>query len=292
MANTSQILTLSDGRKLEVFDNGIDSNQALLLLHGNPGVGEIWWTWLDYAASKGVRAIAVSRPGYFRSDRKEGRLVIDVNADWQEIFDQCGITEFVSIGWSAGTPYATASSFMNGNKGVNLVAAVASLHLWGPDAFGAGSDIPVEMDIEAAASLDAALAQFEGEAESLAGFETSFFEDYAPTRPSYADHADHYQAIRPHLSKLATDGLVSPIGVAEDSHMILRDWGFDPAKVVAEVHVWQGTNDKLTPPSHGQWLARNFANARLHEMPDQGHTTIIVECRDEIVDTAIAQLQK
>ena len=291
MTNKSHLLTLSDGRNLEIFDNGVESSAALLMLHGNPGVAEIWWTWLEYAASKGVRAIAVSRPGYFRSDRKEGRRVIDVNADWQELFDQCGVTEFVSIGWSAGSPYASASSFLNGNKGVNLVGAVASLSLMGAEAFGAGSENPIEDDLAAAASLDAALAQFEGLPEQMAGFEKSFFEDFAPTRDSYAANAEHYEAIRPHFAKMATDALTSPIGVSEDLHMIMKDWGFSPADVSASVNVWQGMSDRSTPLSHGEWLASNLGNAKLHEMAEQGHSTIIIECRDEIVDAAIEMLK-
>jgi pimeloyl-ACP methyl ester carboxylesterase len=125
----------------------------------------------------------------------------------------------------------------------------------------------------------------------MAGFQKSFFEDFVPTRDSYAEHADHYEAIRPHLAKIATDALASPIGVSEDIHMILKDWGFNPADVSARVNVWQGMIDRSTPPSHGEWLANNLGNARLHKMADQGHTTIIIECRDEIVDAAIEMLR-
>jgi len=41
-------LTLSDGRKLEYFENGVSSDSAILFLHGTPSDGTLWQPWLDY----------------------------------------------------------------------------------------------------------------------------------------------------------------------------------------------------------------------------------------------------
>lgn len=291
MSNQKQLLMLRDGRKLEIIDNGVDSDRALLLLHGNPGVAEIWWTWLEAAAKQGVRAIAVSRPGYHLSDRKVGRRVVDVNEDWQQLLEQCAVSEFVTIGWSAGSPYSTASSFLPGNKGVNLVGAIGSLHEMDHEIFADGGINPIEDDLAAAESLENAISQFDGLPEEMTEFEKSFFDDYVPTRDSYAEHAEHYRAIRPHFAKMATDALTSPIGVSEDQHMIYIDWGFDLSDVTVKVNIWQGEMDKSTPMSHGEWLASRLNNSTLHRMPNQGHSTIIIECRDEILGHAIEMLK-
>lgn len=68
-------LTLKDGRKLEYFENGVESDKAILLLHGTPSDGSLWSSWLEEI--KDVRAISTSRAGYGLSDRHKGRTVAD-----------------------------------------------------------------------------------------------------------------------------------------------------------------------------------------------------------------------
>ncbi|MBU6263883.1 MAG: alpha/beta hydrolase, partial [Actinomycetales bacterium] len=66
-------LTLKDGRKLEYFDNGVESDKAILFLHGTPSDGSLWKSW--FGQIKEVRAISTSRAGYGLSDRNKGRTV-------------------------------------------------------------------------------------------------------------------------------------------------------------------------------------------------------------------------
>jgi hypothetical protein len=37
--------------------------------------------------------------------------------------------------------------------------------------------------------------------------------------------------------------------------------GFDPATISVETQIWYGTQDVLTPPGHGEWLARTVPGA-------------------------------
>mgnify|MGYP000570654975 CR=1 FL=1 len=123
--NHTRVLTLSDSRALQVIDNGIDSHRALVMLHGTPGVAEVWWTWLTRAAALGVRAMAVTRPGYYVSDRRPVGKVVDLNRDFAEILNQCGIEEFVTLGWSGGGPstYLLAGGLGPGNLAAAWAAA-------------------------------------------------------------------------------------------------------------------------------------------------------------------------
>ena len=100
----SSLLTLKSGRKLEYLDNGVESDKAILFLHGTPGSAYAWNSYLPDV--KGVRAIATSRAGYGLSDRHKGRAVADDLSDQQEILNHFGITNFVSIGWSGGGPHS------------------------------------------------------------------------------------------------------------------------------------------------------------------------------------------
>ena len=100
----SSLLTLKSGRKLEYLENGVESEKAILFLHGTPGSAFAWNSYLPEV--KGVRAIATSRAGYGLSDRHKGRTVADDLNDQQEILNHFGIKSFVSVGWSGGGPHS------------------------------------------------------------------------------------------------------------------------------------------------------------------------------------------
>jgi pimeloyl-ACP methyl ester carboxylesterase len=63
---------------------------------------------VDAGASRGVRHIVHSRPGYRRSERARGRSVADCAADTVAVADQLGIDRFYTVGWSGGGPHALA----------------------------------------------------------------------------------------------------------------------------------------------------------------------------------------
>jgi pimeloyl-ACP methyl ester carboxylesterase len=117
---------LNDGRELEIADNGINSESAIVFHHGTPGHASSWSDWLESAASAGIRAIAYSRAGYGTSDRNPGRSVINVNSDIAQVLDAKNITKFVSIGWSGGGPHCLANTFEPRNVGAISLAGVGA----------------------------------------------------------------------------------------------------------------------------------------------------------------------
>ena len=117
---------LKDGRELEILDNGINSERAIVFHHGTPGHASAWNSWLEEAALAGIRAISYSRAGYGTSDRNPGRSVISINSDISQILDAKNITKFVSIGWSGGGPHALANTFDHRNVGAISLAGVGA----------------------------------------------------------------------------------------------------------------------------------------------------------------------
>jgi pimeloyl-ACP methyl ester carboxylesterase len=98
------MLTLSDGRELEYFENGVDSKHAILFIHGTPSDATLWNEWLE--ATMEVKAIATSRAGYGNSSRRLERTVASDLSDQQQVLDALKIEKFVSIGWSGGGPHS------------------------------------------------------------------------------------------------------------------------------------------------------------------------------------------
>ena len=98
-------IKVSDNRVLEIFDNAVKSDKAIIFHHGTPGDASAGQSWLNTAATMGIRAISYSRAGYGASDRNLGRTVISNNLDICQILDSHKISDFVSIGWSGGGPH-------------------------------------------------------------------------------------------------------------------------------------------------------------------------------------------
>lgn len=49
---------LKDGRELEILDNGVNADRAIIFHHGTPGHATAWLSWLDHAAAAGVRVLS------------------------------------------------------------------------------------------------------------------------------------------------------------------------------------------------------------------------------------------
>lgn len=289
----AKIFTLSDGRKLTYFDNEVPGSAALLMHHGTPGLGDIWSTWLDAASSRGVRAISFTRAGYLGSDRAEGRTVWSTGTDFQELLTFLGISEFVSIGWSGGGPYALRSTFLNGCKGAELVAGVAPLEEMGADWYtDTGPDDTPESIAKLTESVESALQSAE---EKFVGIEEAWSVEAIDTgarkRTTYEDFSELYAAFNEILSISLLNSLKPTLlGYAEDDHVILKPWGFKVGDVSAPVSIWNGSLDKGVTINMAEWQHEQITNSTLHIIEDQNHVSPMVELMDDILGSAIQKL--
>ena len=112
------------GRRIEIERSGPDGADAVVFFHtGTPSAGIMFEPMVAAGASRGMRHIAYSRPGYAHSDRRPGRTVADCAADVAAIADQLEIDRFYTVGWSGGGPHALAMAAWLPQR----VAAVATI---------------------------------------------------------------------------------------------------------------------------------------------------------------------
>jgi fermentation-respiration switch protein FrsA (DUF1100 family) len=57
----------------------------------------------------------------------------------------------------------------------------------------------------------------------------------------------------------------------QDYRIYAGEWGFEPAEVYNEVHLWHGVSDPLVPIDHALQLALAFPHSRVFFDPDEGH---------------------
>jgi pimeloyl-ACP methyl ester carboxylesterase len=66
-----------------------------------------------------------------------------------------------------------------------------------------------------------------------------------------------------------------PDGLIDDDIAFATPWGFDPATIRCPAILAQGTDDRVIPRQHGEWLARHVPRAALWLRDGAGHVSIM-----------------
>lgn len=279
---------LKDGRELEILDNGVNSERAIIFHHGTPGHASAWTSWLEEAALSGIRAISYSRAGYGTSDRNPGRRVMSINSDISQILDAKNITKFVSIGWSGGGPHALANTFDNRNVGAISLAGVGAfgatdlnfLEGMGPenhDEFGAA--------LQGEATITQWMNENAGPMKNVTG--NDIREAFGGLIGD-ADKAALEGEVANEIAATIRNGLaVSFDGWIDDDLVFVQPWGFELSAITKPVILWQGDDDFMVPHAHSYWLEKHIPTARLSFITGHGHISLVEKFKLEILKQAL-----
>ena len=275
---------LKDGRELEILDNGINSDTAIIFHHGTPGHASSWIEWLESAANAGIRALSYSRAGYGTSDRNPGRSVVSINNDIAQLLDAKNISKFVSIGWSGGGPHCIANTFEPRNVGAISLAGVGAFGVDDLD-FLAGMGPENHDEFGAALKGEAAIDQWmednAGPMKAVTGAEIreafgGLIGD-ADKAVLEGDAADQMAASMRSALAVSFDGWI------DDDLVFVKNWGFDLAAITKPVFLWQGDDDFMVPHAHSYWLEKHIPTAKLTFKAGEGHISLGIKYRSEIL---------
>lgn len=282
---------LKDGRELEILDNGINSDQAIIFHHGTPGHATAWLSWLDEAAAAGVRALSYSRAGYGTSDRNPGRSVISINSDIAQVLDGKGINKFVAIGWSGGGPHALANTFEPRNVGAISLAGVGA---FGVDDLNFLEGMGPENHDEFGAALKGESVITQWMNDNAVAMKNVSGNDIREAFGGLIGDADKdvlEGATADAMAATMRSGLaVSFDGWIDDDLVFIKHWGFDLAAITKPVILWQGDQDLMVPHAHSYWLEKHIPTAKLTFIPGHGHISLGEKYRPEILKQALELL--
>ena len=279
---------LKDGRELEILDNGINSESAIIFHHGTPGHVSMWTDWLEAAATAGIRALSYSRAGYGTSDRNPGRSVLTNNNDISQLLDAKGITKFVSIGWSGGGPHCIANTLEFRNVGAISLAGVGAFGVDDLD-FLAGMGPENHDEFGAALKGEAVIDQWmEDNAGSMKSVTGDQIREAFGGLIGDADKAVLEGETADQMASSMRSALaVSFDGWIDDDLAFTKPWGFDLKAISKPVYVWQGDDDFMVPHAHSYWLEKHIPTARLSFIPGHGHISLGEKYKPEILKQAL-----
>ena len=275
-----------DGQTVEGVRAGPTGAPALVFHNGTPSSAMLLPEVVAAAERHGRQVITFSRPGYAASVARRGRTVADNALITKALVEEFRAERFITAGWSGGGPHALAD--------------VAVL----PDLCDGGATIAGVAPYTADIDWLAGMAQDNVEEFSLAvkGEDalTPFLEQFAAvlSHVDGASVAESLGELASEVDKAALSGefaeLVATsmrgalstgiLGWLDDDLAFVRPWGFDLATVARPVAIWQGDQDRMVPFAHGEWLAANVPDARVHLLPGEGHITLGAQRIGEILD--------
>jgi pimeloyl-ACP methyl ester carboxylesterase len=276
-------IRLPDGRSLGYAEYGDPQGLPLFYFHGWPG-SRVEARFLDPAArERGLRVIAMDRPGMGLSDFQADRAIAGWPGDVEALADSLGLDRFAVLGVSGGGPYAAACAGKIGRR-VTTAGIVSSLSPVDEPGLTDGMLWMNRMGMAAAR--------------------------WAPwlTRPVLGLIArrlrrprrralSHMISALPEVDREALDrpeflGLVVATfreafrngtrGVALDGILYTRPWGFRPEAISVPVHLWHGELDRNVPVAMGRRLAAAIPGCRAAFLPGEGHFSLIGS-RPEVV---------
>jgi pimeloyl-ACP methyl ester carboxylesterase len=271
-----------DGRSLEVLLGGAPDGFPLVFHHGTPS-GAVPDPNLERAAAeRDLRVIAYSRPGYGastpRSDGATTATVAEDAADVATVLDHLGYHQFVTLGWSGGGPRSLACAAMLPGRCLAAACGVGIV-----PAHEYGGDIREGMGVENVAEYTAAFAGPEALTEHLEQHWSAVFavtaEEVAASFGTLTPPVDRAaltgEMAETMAAALRRAGVQGFVGWVNDDLTHLRPWGFEVGDITVPVAVWQGTEDKMVPFAHAQWLAAHIPGVRAHLEEGEGHLSLM-----------------
>lgn len=271
-----ELLTLPDGRVLEVFVAGSAKRLPLVFHHGTPGGATPPRFLQREVTAHGLRLVSFARAGYGDSRRRAGRRVVDVVADTAAVLDHLGAEECLVAGWSGGGPHAIACAALL--PGVRAALTIASV---GPhDAadldFFAGMGMDNLQEFGAARGGEGALRDYlDVQRPLLLDTDAAGVVRTLSTLLPSVDRAVLTDEYGEDVAASFGEGLRFGIdGWVDDDIAFIQPWGIDLADIHVPVHVWQGELDKMVPADHGVWLGERIPGATTHVVAGEGHLSI------------------
>ncbi|RDW59169.1 hypothetical protein BP5796_12093 [Coleophoma crateriformis] len=281
----AQQLNLPDGRNLDYLVSGAKDGVPLVWIHGTPGAYMPPPSLVTACEKKGIMVISFSRAGYGSSTRKQGRQIVDYVADTQALIDHLGVERCL-----VGGPHSLVSAArLRGCVAALCVAGVAPYDAEGLDFLAGQGEDNIE-EFNAALRGEDELQKFcvASRTEMLKGDVAAMVEAISSLLPKVDKDAMMNGAVMgEYLFATTNEGLkVSADGWVDDTMSFLKPWGFEFSEIKVPVIVYQGSEDKMVPYAHGEWLVKHLPQEKLskHLMQGQGHVSIFLGQEDKMLD--------
>jgi pimeloyl-ACP methyl ester carboxylesterase len=265
---------LKDGRKLGYAEYGPVDGKPILWFHGTPGGRrQIPPRARELAHERGVRLIAVERPGVGDSTSHTYRSLAEWAADIQSLCNAKGIERFAVCGLSGGGPYALACAYYLEDRVVAAAILGGVAPARGEDAIGGGLSPlvrfldPVVKRIRV--PLNQILVRLVRSLESRADAAVNLAARFMPPgdKAVFDDPAMRHMFV----DDILQGSREQMQAMLHDVSIFARDWGFLLREIRTPIYLLYGDADNIVPLRHGKHMASRLPNAAFQVREGEGH---------------------
>jgi len=268
---------LDDERRLAYAEYGRSDGAPVVFLHGTPGSRRLGALLETAARERGVRVLALDRPGYGRSSPWPNRSIGDAGRFVGAVLDDADAATAGLVAFSGGAPYALATAATDGDR-VDRVDVVSGAT---PPAVSEETPATQRLLARLATTTPAVLrGLFRGQAWLADRLDPSVVVDqYADDAESVPDdvadlvRADFVEAFARHRS-----------GAVAEFRETATDWGVDFDRIDAPVHLWHGEDDANVPIADARRLAAAMPTARMHALDDADHLGALLRSVPDVLE--------
>ncbi|MGH8977679.1 MAG: alpha/beta fold hydrolase [Acidimicrobiia bacterium] len=281
---------MADGRRLGFAEYGPTTGRPVLWFHGTPGGRrQIPAVARVAAEERGVRLIAIERPGVGSSTRHLYASLLDWGRDVEEFADRLELERFALIGLSGGGPYVLACAAWMPERVVGGAVLGGVAPSRGDDASPGGLVGLANRFALALTVLREPLGRGAWLlAHAIRPVKSPVFDLYARISPE----GDRRVLADPAIKEMLLDDLLrasarqlhAPV---YDLVLFTRDWGFSVRDVTVPIRFWHGDADHIVPLSHGQQLAALVPCSELRIRPGESHLGSLAAA-EEVLDTLLS----
>lgn len=272
------------GKKLLIQEWGSEDLPVVLFVHGFPGCAD--HGGLMAASSKwgAFRLIAMDRPGYGQSDLQKNITPSKFAEQIKGLLDEKGVDELSIITVSGGAPYAMAVAYLlqeRVRKMTSVAGAApltlkncrymssAQVRMWMLRTFVPQSVLEYTMGRLWKSGIE--------KVDQFLFSENNEFS--APDQEVFA-HAEIGPLL---MSTLRTALMQGPGALLVDLQVIKSAWGFPLSGVTCPVTLWHGSSDNVIHYQYAHEMQKLLPKAELKFISDEGHYSISLNRRDEIL---------
>jgi pimeloyl-ACP methyl ester carboxylesterase len=264
-------LRLNDGRRLCYAEYGDPAGKPVFLFHGNPNSRLLWGLIPDSPFLPGLRLIAPDRPGFGRTEFREGVTTVENwPCDVRALADSLGIEKFAVFAASGGGPFALSCAW----KIPERLTAVGVFACVGPFVPSINTDLarPLRALWSKAGQMPGVLKLqmrlFAWLARRLPGvYVRTILHEFGATDREVYDRLHIARLIRTdRVEGYRQGGIGSWYDVT-----IPGDWSIPLEEITVPALLWQGEEDISVPPSMGRYLAENIPKCESTFIGGAGH---------------------
>ncbi|KAF1944965.1 alpha/beta-hydrolase [Clathrospora elynae] len=273
--DSSDTLTLPDGRKLGYAQYGSPTGHAIIYVHGLPGSRIKATGYHDLGLDLGARIIGVDRPGMGWSTPQPDRKILDFAKDVEHLTGHFGLKSYSVIGLSGGGPYALACAASLPSQNLKCVSLVCGL---GPPDIGM-SDAVACMDLDDEDRLESLLSP-------------SFLKTLTHEKDRQVFQDTHMLKLMLRATREAwAQGFE---GIAQDGRTMCTPalWGFRVEDIRKDLLMllWCGKDDTFVQPNHGVQIATRLGGRAELRVGEDTHASISQHWRREQVEAILGKM--